>query len=99
MRAASTSPKTSGCRVSASPITSSLIQVVSNSSRAMWAVVTASFTEWQPAVLGSTRTPSARTSDQKLWPARRRRSRGAATPSRSSAPDALIASRRIAGDG
>ena len=70
MRAASVSPKTSGCSVSSSPITSSLIQAVPNTSRAMCAVVTASFTEWQPAVLGSTRTPSSRISDQKPCPAR-----------------------------
>ena len=80
-------------------MTSSLIQVVSNSSRAMCAVVTASFTVWQPAVLGSTRTPSDRMSDQKLWPARSlplsRRSDTVTT----SASDALIASTRTAGDG
>ena len=34
----------------------------------MCAVVTASLTLWQPAVLGSTRTPSARMIDQKLCP-------------------------------
>src|SRR5207248_1966381 len=45
-RAASASPNGSGCRVSSSPITSSLIHVVANTSRAMCAVVTASFTEW-----------------------------------------------------
>src|SRR5579871_1473582 len=70
MRAASTSPKTSGCSVSSSPMTSSFSQGVPNTSRAMCAVVTASFTEWQPAVLGSTRTPSARIRDQKPWPER-----------------------------
>ena len=65
----------------------------------MWAVVTASFTEWQPAVLGSTRRPSDWTNDQKLCPAR------PAPPSRrndtvtTSAPDALMARSRIAGDG
>jgi len=45
MRAASTRPKTSGCSVSSSPITSSLIQLVPNTSRAMCAVVTASRAE------------------------------------------------------
>ena len=99
MRAASTRPNTSGCRVSASPITSSLIHGVSNSSRAMWAVVTASFTEWQPAVLGSTRRPSDWMNCQKLWPARplppSRRSETVTT----SAPEALMARSRMAGDG
>ena len=80
-------------------MTSSLIQVVSNSSRAMCAVVTASLTEWQPAVLGSTRTPSSRTSDQKAWPARSlpvsRRSDTVTT----SAFETLIASASTAGDG
>ena len=99
MRAASTRPNTSGCRVSASPITSSLIHFVSNSSRAMCAVCTASCTEWQPAVLGSTRRPIAWMNDQKLWPARpvppSRRSETVTT----SAPDALIAASRIAGEG
>ena len=70
IRAASVSPNTSGCSVSSSPITSSLSQLVANTSRAMCAVVTASFTEWQPAVFGSTRTGSPRISDQKPCPAR-----------------------------
>ena len=51
-------------------MTSSLIQFVPKTSRAMWAVVTASLTVWQPAVLGRTRQPSSRISDQKAWPAR-----------------------------
>src|SRR5437660_2233539 len=69
-RAASASPNGSGCRVSSSPITSSLIHVVANTSRAMCAVVTASFTEWQPAVLGSTRTLRPRMIDQNPSPRR-----------------------------
>ncbi len=70
MRAASVRPNTSGCSVSSSPITSSFTHGVANTSRAMCAVVTASLTEWQPAVLGSTRTPSSRISDQNPWPER-----------------------------
>ncbi len=68
IRAASTRPNTSGCSVSASPITSSLIQGVSKISRAICAVVTASLTLWQPAVFGSTRTPISRISRQKSCP-------------------------------
>ena len=98
MHAASTRPKTSGCSVSSSPITSSLIQDVSKISRAMCAVVTASFTLRQPAVLGSTRTPSAFTSDQKLSPARlppaSRRSDTVAI----AAPEALTLSASTAGE-
>ena len=80
-------------------MTSSLIHLVSNSSRAMWAVVTASFTEWQPAVFGSTRRPSARMNDQKLWPPRSVPASRRSDTVTTSAPDALIASPRIAGDG
>ena len=54
-RAASTSPNTSGASRSSSPITSSLIQLVENNSRAICAVATASFTVRQPAVFGRTR--------------------------------------------
>ena len=46
-------------------MTSSLIQSVPKTSRAICAVVTASFTVWQPAVFGRTRTPSSRISAQK----------------------------------
>ena len=68
-------------------MTSSLIHGVPNTSRAMCAVVTASLTVWQPAVLGSTRTPSSRMIDQKPWPAAlAARLRGAATPSRPRLP-------------
>src|ERR1700733_7702400 len=91
-RAASVSPKTSGCSVSSSPITSSLIQVVPNTSRAICAVVSASLTLWQPAVLGSTRTPSSRTSDQNACPERSppdsRRSDTVTTPARGACPAA-----------
>jgi hypothetical protein len=81
-----------------------LIHGVSNSSRAMWAVVTASFTEWQPAVLGSTRKPKDWMNCQKLWPALpalpwpappSRRSETVTT----SAPEALMARSSTAGDG
>ncbi len=45
MRAASTSPKTSGCSVSWWPITSSFSQLVPKTSRAILAVSTASYTD------------------------------------------------------
>ena len=62
----------SGSSVSSSPITSSLIQSVSNASRARRAVSTASRAVWQPAVFGSSSTPaSAEHVDQRA--ARRRR--------------------------
>src|SRR5579872_5419881 len=99
MRAASTRPNTSGCSVSASPITSSLIQFVAKISRAICAVVTASFTEWQPAVLGRTRTPSSRISVQKSWPSRRRADSRRNETVTISALDARTASARMAGDG
>ena len=70
MRAASTVPKTSGASVPLSPITSSLIQGVAKISRAICAVVTASLTVVQPAVLGSTRTPSSRMMRQNSCPSR-----------------------------
>ena len=60
MPAASTRPNTSGCSVSSLAMTSSFTQSVPNTSRAICAVVTASLTVRQPAVLGSTRTPSDR---------------------------------------
>ena len=68
MAAASTRPTTSGCSVSSSAITSSLIHEVLNSSRASFAVVTASRTLLQPAVFGSTVTSSSRISDQNWSP-------------------------------
>ena len=81
------------------PMTSSLIQGVPKTSRAICAVVTASLTEWQPAVFGRTRTPRSRTMAQKSSPARlpplSRRSETVATP----AAEARKASARIAGDG
>ena len=99
MPAASTSPTTSGCSVSLSAITSSLIQGVPNNSRASFAVVTASRTLRQPAVFGSTVTPSSRISDQNaspvLPPAASRRSATVTMP----APEARIAFCMIAGDG
>ncbi len=65
----------------------------------MCAVVTASLTEWQPAVLGSTRTPSSRISDQKPWPARSpAASRRSATVT-TSAPAARTAALSTAGEG
>jgi len=99
MRAASVSPNTSGCSVSSSPTTSSLIHAVANTSRAMCAVLTASLTEWQPAVLGNTRTPSSRMIDQKPCPARSppdsRRSATVTTSARA----ARTAAVNTAGDG
>src|ERR1700724_3815182 len=99
MPAASTSPTTSGCSVSLSAITSSLIQEVANSSRASFAVVTASRTLRHPAVLGSTVTSSSRISDQNaspvLPPAASRRSDTVTI----SAPEARIPPRLIAGGG
>ena len=99
MSAASTRPTTSGCSVSLSAITSSLIQGVPNSSRASLAVVTASRTLRQPAVFGSTVTPSSRISDQNaspvLPPAASRRSDTVTML----APEARIASCMIAGEG
>src|SRR5260370_16773619 len=68
MEAASTRPTTSGCSVSLSAITSSLIQEVPNNSRASFAVVTASRTLRQPAVFGSTVTSSSRITDQNASP-------------------------------
>ena len=56
-RAACNSSKGSGCRVYSSPTTSSLIQCVPNSSRAIFASVTASRAVRHPAVLGSRRAP------------------------------------------
>jgi len=53
-----------------SPITSSLIQAVSKISRAICAVVAASSTVLQPAVLCSTRSPSSRMMRQNSWPSR-----------------------------
>lgn len=47
-------------------MTSSLIQSVANSSRAILAVSTASATLWQPAVLVRIRTPSARIISKKV---------------------------------
>ena len=80
-------------------MTSSFTHGVANTSRAMCAVVTASFTVWQPAVLGSTRTSSPRMIDQNPWPARSpAASRRSATVT-TSTPAARIASVRIAGDG
>ena len=99
MRAASTSPNTSGWSVSSSPITSSLIQSVSNTSRAISAVVTASRTLWQPAVLGSTRTSSERMSSQKPWPARAAPDSRRSDTVTTSTPDARIASPSTAGEG
>ena len=72
MEAASTRPNSSGCSVSSLAITSSLIHAVPNNSRAISAVATASLAVWQPAVLGSTRTPSCSINSQKPWPARAR---------------------------
>ena len=99
MRAASTSSNTSGWSVSWLPITSSLIQGVPNTSRAIWAVVTASCALWQPAVLGSTRTPRPWMIDQNPCPARAapdsRRSETVTT----SEPAASTARARMAGDG
>ena len=99
MRAASTSPNTSGCNVSSSPMTSSLIHLVPNTSRAIWAVVTASLTEWHPAVLGSTCTPKSRIIAQNACPAwscpLSRRKDTVATD----APLRLNASAKIAGEG
>src|SRR6185437_956801 len=90
---------TSGCSVSLSAITSSLIQLVANNSRASLAVVTASRTVRQPAVFGSTVTLSSRISFQKespvLPPADSRR-RDTVTIS---APEAWIAFCMIDGDG
>ena len=54
--------------MSSLPITSSLIQSVPNSSRAICAVVIASRGVRQPAVLGITRTPSDLISSKKRWP-------------------------------
>ena len=88
-----------GCKVSLSAITSSLIQLVANNSRASFAVVTASRTLRQPAVFGSTVTPSSRISDQNaspvLPPADSRRNETVTI----SAPEARIALCMIAGDG
>ena len=70
MRAASVRPNTSGCSVSSSADHLQFDPRVANTSRAMWAVVTASFTEWHPAVLGSTCTPRSRIRAQNPWPAR-----------------------------
>ena len=99
MAAASTRPTTSGCSVSLSAITSSLIQLVPNNSRASFAVVTASRTLRQPAVFGSTVTSSSRISDQNaspvLPPAASRRSDTVTI----SAPEARIAACMIAGEG
>ena len=99
MPAASTRPTTSGCSVSLSAITSSLIQGVPNNSRASFAVVTASRTLRQPAVFGSTVTSSSRISDQNaspvLPPAASRRSDTVTMP----APEARIAACMIAGEG
>ena len=82
-----------------SAITSSLIQGVENSSRASLAVVTASRTLRQPAVFGSTVTPSSRISDQNaspvLPPAASRRSDTVTML----APDARMASCMMAGEG
>jgi hypothetical protein len=64
-------------------MTSSLIQSVSKSSRAIRAVVTASRTLWHPAVLGRTGTPRPRMMSQKgpPWPpAASRRNETVATP-------------------
>ena len=95
-RAASTSPKTSGDSRSLCPITSSLIQSVPKSSRAICAVVIASRAVWQPAVLGRSRTPSPSTRRRKSCPAPASRRRlTVATP----APEARNASARIAGEG
>ena len=67
--------------------------------RAMCAVVTASLTEWQPAVLGSTRTESSRISDQKACPERSPPdSRRRATVT-TSARAARTAAARTAGEG
>ncbi len=55
--AARSSSTPSGSSVRSSPITSSLTQSVSNASRASRATFTASVAVWQPAVLGSSRTP------------------------------------------
>jgi len=52
----------SACKLSSSPMTSSLTQEVSKTSRAICAVVTASLTLRHPAVLGRTRTPRSRIS-------------------------------------
>src|SRR6202035_5019480 len=72
---------------------------VENNSRASFAVVTASRTVRQPAVFGSTVTPSSRISDQNaspvLPPAASRRSDTVTI----SAPEARIAPCMIAGDG
>ena len=62
--AASSSSTASGSRVSSSPMTSSLIQSVSKASRASLAVRTASEAVKQPAVLGRTSTPRARSTSR-----------------------------------
>ena len=80
-------------------MTSSFTQSVANTSRAMCAVVTASLTVRQPAVLGSTRTPSAPISSRKRSPMRpracSRRSETVTMP----APDACTALASTCGEG
>ena len=80
-------------------MTSSLIQDVLKTSRAICAVVTASFTLRHPAVLGSTRTPSSRISDQKFSPARLPPNSRLSDTVTISAFAAAIARERIAGEG
>ena len=99
MRAASTRPNTSGASKSSSPTTSSLIQDVPKSSRAICAVATASFTDRQPAVFGSTRRPSERIISQKLSPARLPPASRRSDTVTTSAREAFSASARMAGDG
>ena len=89
--------------MSSSPITSSLTQGVPNTSRPISAVVTASFTVRQPAVLGSTRRPSvvsciSRIKDQKPSPARLPPDSRRSDAVTMAAPDARTAAAISAGD-
>ena len=80
-------------------MTSTFTQSVANTSRAICAVVTASFTVRQPAVLGRKRTPSERTRSRKRSPERpracSRRSDAVTMP----APEASTARESTCGDG
>ena len=87
-RAASTSPNRSGCSVSSLAITSSLTQVVPNSSRAIWAVAIASLARTAAGSVGQ--HAAAELLDQRpeaLAGARARRIRGCSETVTISAPD------------
>jgi hypothetical protein len=65
----------------------------------MCAVVTASLTEWHPAVLGRTRKPSARIIEKNPWPERSLLDSRRSDTVTTSVPDAFTDCVSTAGDG